>query len=106
MQPSVGPESVLKCYSGYIGCAWYRWLCTELAGKKELMNYQMFIAEHSKQLKGIEDLLDETLGDAWDFTLDPIALQVCVCVWLKCGIRGVSSNFKVMRLGFNQVSDS
>ncbi len=41
-----------------------------------MMNYVAFIAEHSKQLKGIEDVLDETLGDAWDFTLDPIALQV------------------------------
>ena len=53
-------------------------LTVELAGKKELMSYQRFIADHSKQLKGIEDLLDETLGDAWDFTLDPIALQVGV----------------------------
>lgn len=51
---------------------------SELAGKKELLNYQAFISEHSKQLKGIEELLDETLGDAWDFTLDPIALQVGV----------------------------
>ncbi len=49
----------------------------ELAGKKELMNYRVFIAEHAKQLSKIEDALDETLGDAWDFNLDPITLHVC-----------------------------
>ena len=54
-------------------------LNTELAGKKELMNYRLFIAEHAKQLSKIEDALDETLGDAWDFNLDPITLHVCGC---------------------------
>lgn len=40
------------------------------------MNYRKFISEYADQLRGIEDALDETLGDAWDFSLDPIALQV------------------------------
>lgn len=40
------------------------------------MNYQSFISEYAEQLRKIEDALDETLGDAWDFNLDPITLQV------------------------------
>ena len=52
----------------------------ELAGKKELEGYKEFIREYSTQLKGIEEALDETRGDAWDFTFDPIALHVSV-VW-------------------------
>ena len=43
---------------------------------KELMNYQAFISEYAEQLRKIEDALDETLGDAWDFNLDPISLQL------------------------------
>lgn len=50
----------------------------ELAGKKELEGYRAFLKEYSTQLKGIEEALDETLGDAWDFTFDPIALHVSV----------------------------
>ena len=53
-------------------------IITELAGKKELENYQKFLSEYSSQLKATESALDDTLGEAWDFTLDPIALQVCV----------------------------
>ena len=49
---------------------------TELAGKKELEGYNHFLTEYSQQLKGIEEALDDTFGDAWEFTLDPIALQV------------------------------
>ena len=48
----------------------------ELAGEKELKNYEDFLAEYAEQLNGIEEALDDTLGDAWDFTLDPVALQV------------------------------
>ena len=47
-----------------------------MAGKKESENYEKFLREYAQQLKGIEEALDDTLGDAWDFTLDPIALQV------------------------------
>lgn len=48
----------------------------ELAGKKEYMNYQAFISEYAEQLRKVEEALDETLGEAWDFNLDPISLQV------------------------------
>lgn len=36
--------------------------------------------EYSEQLQNMEVALDETLGDAWDFTLDPLALQVTLRV--------------------------
>lgn len=49
---------------------------TELAGKKELEGYHQFLHEYSSQLKATEGALDDLMGDAWDFTLDPIALQV------------------------------
>ncbi|MGH0115685.1 UNVERIFIED_CONTAM: hypothetical protein FKN15_038008 [Acipenser sinensis] len=42
----------------------------------QLKNYGKFLEEYTSQLKGIEDALDESIGDVWDFTLDPIALQL------------------------------
>lgn len=48
----------------------------DLAGKKELENYEEFIKKYYGQLEGIETALNDTLGDAWDFTLDPMLLQV------------------------------
>lgn len=48
----------------------------DLAGQKELQKYEEFLKEYSEQLNGIEEALDDTLGDLWDFTLDPIGLQV------------------------------
>jgi WASH complex subunit 7 len=47
----------------------------QLAGEKELRNYENFLKEYTEQLNGIEEALDDTLGEAWDFTLDPIGLQ-------------------------------
>ena len=38
--------------------------------------YLRFLNDYASQLKAIEDALDDTVGDAWDFTLDPISLQV------------------------------
>ena len=55
---------------------WNAWHLVELAGKKEREDYEKFLREYADQLKGIEEALDDTLGEAWDFTLDPIALQV------------------------------
>lgn len=55
---------------------WNAWHLIELAGKKEREDYEKFLREYANQLKGIEEALDDTLGEAWDFTLDPIALQV------------------------------
>ena len=51
-------------------------MCAELAGKKELESYDQFLREYAGQLKGIQNALDDSLGDAWDFGLDPVALQV------------------------------
>ena len=47
-----------------------------IVGEVQLKKYGQFLEEHASQLKGIEDALDDTVGDSWDFTLDPIALQV------------------------------
>ena len=32
--------------------------------------------DYASQLKAVEDALDDTVGDTWDLTLDPISLQV------------------------------
>nr|XP_006633158.1 PREDICTED: WASH complex subunit 7 [Lepisosteus oculatus] len=42
----------------------------------QLKNYGKFLEEYTSQLQGIEDALDESIGDVWDFTLDPIMLQL------------------------------
>ncbi|KAG9280938.1 WASH complex subunit 4 [Astyanax mexicanus] len=42
----------------------------------QLKNYTKFLEEYSSQLKAIEEALDDSIGDVWDFTLDPIALQL------------------------------
>uniref|UniRef100_A0AAQ5XAX0 WASH complex subunit 4 n=1 Tax=Amphiprion ocellaris TaxID=80972 RepID=A0AAQ5XAX0_AMPOC len=41
-----------------------------------LKNYSKFLEEYTSQLKGIEEALDDSIGDVWDFTLDPIALKL------------------------------
>lgn len=51
-------------------------LLTEIHTEVQLKNYGRFLEEYTSQLKGIEEALDDTIGDVWDFTLDPIALQV------------------------------
>ena len=50
----------------------------ELAGRKEKENYEEFLQQYTEQLAGIQAALDDTFGEAWDFSLDPIALQVSV----------------------------
>uniref|UniRef100_A0A3P8WCL7 WASH complex subunit 4 n=1 Tax=Cynoglossus semilaevis TaxID=244447 RepID=A0A3P8WCL7_CYNSE len=42
----------------------------------QLKNYSRFLEEYTTQLKGIEEALDDSIGDVWDFTLDPIALKL------------------------------
>ncbi|XP_067860697.1 WASH complex subunit 4 [Heptranchias perlo] len=42
----------------------------------QLKNYGRFLEEYTNQLKRIEDALDDSVGDVWDFTLDPIALRL------------------------------
>lgn len=53
---------------------------SELAGEIQLKKYGLFFNEYATQLKAIESALDETAGESWDFTLDPIALQVVVLI--------------------------
>lgn len=33
--------------------------------------------DYATQLREIEDALDDSIGESWDFTLDPISLQAC-----------------------------
>uniref|UniRef100_A0A8C2JP01 WASH complex subunit 4 n=1 Tax=Cyprinus carpio TaxID=7962 RepID=A0A8C2JP01_CYPCA len=42
----------------------------------QVKNYEKFLEEYSAQLQGIEEALDDSVGDVWDFTLDPIALKL------------------------------
>lgn len=50
--------------------------CTEIHTEVQIKKYSKFLEEYVSQLKGIEDALDDSIGDVWDFTLDPIALKV------------------------------
>ncbi|XP_078343242.1 WASH complex subunit 4-like [Oculina patagonica] len=47
----------------------------KIVGEAQLRKYGQFLEEYASQLKAIEDALDDSVGDSWDFTLDPIALQ-------------------------------
>ena len=49
---------------------------SELVGELQLKKYGKFLEDYATQLKEIEDALDDSIGDAWDMTLDPIAMQV------------------------------
>lgn len=49
---------------------------TEIHTEVQLKNYSKFLDEYTSQLRGIEEALDDSIGDVWDFTLDPIALKV------------------------------
>lgn len=51
-------------------------LYAEIHTEVQLKNYNRFLEEYTFQLKGIEEALDDSIGDVWDFTLDPIALKV------------------------------
>ncbi|XP_032078057.1 WASH complex subunit 4 [Thamnophis elegans] len=42
----------------------------------QLKNYGKFLEAYTSQLKRIEDALDDSIGDVWDFNLDPIALNL------------------------------
>ncbi|XP_055973291.1 WASH complex subunit 4 isoform X2 [Sorex fumeus] len=42
----------------------------------QLKNYGKFLEEYTSQLSRIEDALDDSIGDVWDFNLDPIALKL------------------------------
>ncbi|XP_074863978.1 WASH complex subunit 4 isoform X2 [Carettochelys insculpta] len=42
----------------------------------QLKNYGKFLEEYTSQLRRIEDALDDSVGDVWDFSLDPISLKL------------------------------
>ncbi|KTF76376.1 hypothetical protein cypCar_00045650, partial [Cyprinus carpio] len=50
--------------------------CAEIHTEVQVKNYEKFLEEYSAQLQGIEEALDDSVGDVWDFTLDPIALKL------------------------------
>lgn len=58
------------------------WFPTEIHTEVQLKNYSKFLEDYTSQLRGIEDALDDTIGDVWDFTLDPIALKVILLCFL------------------------
>ncbi|KAI0213688.1 WASH complex subunit 4 [Lamellibrachia satsuma] len=47
----------------------------KIAGKVQLKKYGQFLNEYASQLKEIEGALGESIGDAWDSTLDPVSLE-------------------------------
>lgn len=51
----------------------------EIHTEVQLKNYNKFLEDYTSQLKAIEEALDDSIGDVWDFTLDPIALKVLFC---------------------------
>ncbi len=48
----------------------------EIVGDVQLRKYGRFLEDYASQLQEIERALQESVGDSWDMTLDPIALQV------------------------------
>ncbi|EMP29886.1 WASH complex subunit 7 [Chelonia mydas] len=50
--------------------------CQEIHAEVQLKNYGKFLEEYTSQLRRIEDALDDSVGDVWDFKLDPIALKL------------------------------
>ena len=49
---------------------------TKLMGEVQLKKYGRFLDEYASHLKALEDALGESASDSWDFTLDPISLQI------------------------------
>ena len=49
----------------------------EIVAEVQLRKYRIFLEDYAKGLLDVEDALDESRGDAWDYTLDPISLDVC-----------------------------
>lgn len=62
---------------------------SEIHAEVQLKNYGKFLEEYTSQLKRIEDALDDSVGDVWDFSLDPIALKV----FIYCNCYFPSSSF-------------
>lgn len=82
-QKWISPKNVKKPNKSILNCAYLNatYLTffshfTEIHTEVQLKNYSKFLEEYTSQLKGIEEALDDSIGDVWDFTLDPIALKV------------------------------
>ncbi len=50
--------------------------CAEIVGDVQLRKYGRFLEDYASQLREIERALQESVGDSWDMTLDPVSLQV------------------------------
>lgn len=50
----------------------------EIVSETQLKKYGKFLEDYASQLNAIEKALDDTVGDTWNLTLDPISLQVLV----------------------------
>lgn len=48
----------------------------KIAREVQQKKFTRFLEDHTTQLKLIEDALVESIGDAWDITLDTIAIQI------------------------------
>lgn len=48
----------------------------EIVRETQLKKYGKFLEDYASQLSAIEKALDDTVGESWDLTLDPISLQV------------------------------
>lgn len=55
-----------------------RYFCfvIEIVSETQLRKYGKFLEDYASQLNAIEKALDDTVGESWDLTLDPISLQV------------------------------
>ncbi|XP_031573328.1 WASH complex subunit 4-like [Actinia tenebrosa] len=48
----------------------------KIVSETQLRKYGKFLEDYASQLNAIEKALDDTVGESWDLTLDPISLQV------------------------------
>ena len=49
---------------------------SEIVGSVQLKKYREFLQEYATHLLDIEDALDDTLSDSWEFNSDAIVLDV------------------------------
>ena len=59
-------------------CKIILFLIKEILGNVHLKKYQKFVEEYSTHLASIEDALGDSINDSWDFTCDPVSLQVYI----------------------------
>ena len=59
------------------------YISLEIVGEVQLRKWGKFMEDYAKQLQDIEDALGDSIGDSWDMTLDPVALQVLYCEFVK-----------------------